>query len=834
MVKEFQIFSSELLSIFMNNQFKEASLNEAYFEFQQPFLGKTDVYMTISHLIIKLVSATFRWITFSTQINTPTFFVLDCLIIIAIIVSFLISKFGVSVKSLKFSKMFEFWIIYLDFYVELLFIYSYDPKATNDPQNVSIKIKFVRTVFAKTIQLIAILLLNVNLSLFSTLLTVTTWTGILYYVGDIIGFSPPFGAATELAAIFIVPLMLFMIKQKLNYKTKKHFVQIINLKAMLKYYRGLLRNLKYPIMSFRNRNPFFINKYFIRNFEDQFVDCKLKDFYRRSERMKKSDLLQIKDSLIKLLNKYYSLKSSKLSSTFIQLLNAKFNDKVDIYYNMGIYSTKSDNSNEKISYFDVSLRIFKMHSTNILDVIISNITEIIHQKNKETEIQLKEVILSKIAHEFKTPLITITAELDSLREFIPSFLSKANNLQESNALFINKVTKIQHVSHYTIFLINDIIYYTNQNSIPLNFTSITDINTDILLFCNDVMNALVSYSTGNKSLIHTELSMLTETRDYEMVTDPIRLKQIILNFISNSVKFTKKGSISLRCYIKEVLDVSTKSFEVVFEIEDTGLGMKIEDIEKLKKGTFTLINCSSYNNSMGTGLGLGIATKICNQLGGRIEVLSELNKGSKFCVSFPILINESENSLTKTLSASARGNLMINFKVDETCNAKRISIYDNFEIEQSSVESRVVIICDDSTIILNSIKKMLNQIFQTFLPQYESQGYQIICLSDGIHLASYVIDCMVKNIQICLVLCDENMEYMNGSTAAALLKSLFERGRLGFEVPLYSITAFIDNSNLETIIKSGFIDIIGKPVTKEALISLVRKHIPIDDNYIDI
>lgn len=217
-----------------------------------------------------------------------------------------------------------------------------------------------------------------------------------------------------------------------------------------------------------------------------------------------------------------------------------------------------------------------------------------------------------------------------------------------------------------------------------------------------------------------------------------------------------------------------------------------------------------------------------------IFTLNGCNKGSKFSVGFPITFKENEeNSLTKILSDRAKKSMTINFKAEATPLAlrKEASCATLNIDELNPTLSQVVVICDDSNIILNSIKKMLEEVFECYLTKEERKEYEIVSLSDGVHLVSYVMDCMAKNINICLVLCDENMEYMNGSSALMLLKSLFEKGRITCDIPFYSITAFNDTSNFSSITKSGFADILGKPLTKKILLSLLQKHIKNKLNY---
>jgi len=243
---------------------------------------------------------------------------------------------------------------------------------------------------------------------------------------------------------------------------------------------------------------------------------------------------------------------------------------------------------EEESFFLVYFR----RSETSLDIYFTNITKIKKNENILTENKLKHKILSKIAHEFKTPLNSI--------------LGLAKNIKEINYnKNINKdLNLIQALSNYTIYLISDVIQYASNetkpyNSSNFNFSSNQNqnlnnfiyennkknnhstnfINSSInsyqdkysiynnennnnnnylssvikrkvevrksMFFCFDILNALLSCHESKKYLIKTELLLENNFNDFEILNDEIRTNQIILNLISNSVKFTRKGKIAI-------------------------------------------------------------------------------------------------------------------------------------------------------------------------------------------------------------------------------------------------------------------------------------------------
>src|SRR5262249_15734369 len=115
----------------------------------------------------------------------------------------------------------------------------------------------------------------------------------------------------------------------------------------------------------------------------------------------------------------------------------------------------------------------------------------------------------------------------------------------------------------------------------------------------------------------------------ELTLDPMRLRQILLNLLSNACKFTKAGEVKLAGR-----KVSDGSSFVEFAVSDTGIGMTAEKKEKLFE-EFTQADASTAQNFGGTGLGLAITRKLARMMGGDVTVTSEMGKGSVFTVRLP-------------------------------------------------------------------------------------------------------------------------------------------------------------------------------------------------------
>lgn len=209
--------------------------------------------------------------------------------------------------------------------------------------------------------------------------------------------------------------------------------------------------------------------------------------------------------------------------------------------------------------------VYYRQINNVLDIFFYDYTKIKEAENISSENKIKHKILSKIAHEFKTPLNSILSLINNLK------------LISKNYLINRELNIIQSLSNYTIYLISDLIQYaSNDIKTPhkkigesgINqFKSPADENPDkikvsekinnlnifirkieikkCLFFCFDILNALISCHENKKDFIKTELYIEDKLNSFNIFSDEIRINQILLNFISNSVKFTKKGKIAV-------------------------------------------------------------------------------------------------------------------------------------------------------------------------------------------------------------------------------------------------------------------------------------------------
>lgn len=261
--------------------------------------------------------------------------------------------------------------------------------------------------------------------------------------------------------------------------------------------------------------------------------------------------------------------------------------------------------------------------------ILSDITysrHLVFQANKELgqSINMKSDFLANMSHEIRTPMNAVIGMADmALRENLPNVARE----------YINQI-KIAGKSLLTI--INDILDFSKIESGKM------DINLEEyepMSIINDVSNLVMTRLRDKDVELILDIS---PDLPYKLLGDSIRIKQIILNLANNAAKFTHHGRVALKM---EYTKISDEEIELCVSIEDTGIGIKPEDMDKLFQ-SFSQVDSKRNRNIEGTGLGLAICKQLLTLMNGNISVESEYNKGSNFSFVIPQKIVDSTPSIT--------------------------------------------------------------------------------------------------------------------------------------------------------------------------------------------
>lgn len=264
------------------------------------------------------------------------------------------------------------------------------------------------------------------------------------------------------------------------------------------------------------------------------------------------------------------------------------------YFNLKLLNAFEENSRHSKIYF-----------------YFDGITSAIKNKELRKNLEEKDMILANVTHDLRAPLIAVSHTLERVQQESLELKKETQNMIKGALTSCNLLN----------FLINDILdaaKIVKFGTLKLNMevSSIDDIFTDIFKIMKHQFNVKgVDFET-----------FISDNVPEYLVSDPRRLKQIILNFVTNAFKFTTKGKVLL---MAKMLETSTDVIEI--SVLDTGIGIPEEEQAKIFDKFYT---SGGKVNKNGVGLGLSICKTLCKLLGPteRIYFTSKFNKGSKFWV----------------------------------------------------------------------------------------------------------------------------------------------------------------------------------------------------------
>lgn len=275
-----------------------------------------------------------------------------------------------------------------------------------------------------------------------------------------------------------------------------------------------------------------------------------------------------------------------------------------------------------------------------------------HEKEVEKVKQLEELrneFFANISHEFKTPINMIMTTSQLMKQQLTKY-----GLDDIAANNIEKYINIYRQNGYRLLrLVNNLIDITKIDS---GFYNIKPINVNIISVIEDIVMSVAQFCEGNK----IQLIFDTEAEEEIISCDPDQVERIILNLISNAIKFTPpNGEIRVNIYIED-------EYVAIF-VQDTGRGILKEKLETIFE-RFVQCDDTMTRNREGSGIGLSLVQGLVNMHGGNIKVSSEEGVGSTFEVRLP----RKQVNLTNSYNVS---NLEIKQSNIEKCTIEFADIY---------------------------------------------------------------------------------------------------------------------------------------------------------------
>ena len=369
----------------------------------------------------------------------------------------------------------------------------------------------------------------------------------------------------------------------------------------------------------------------------------------------------------------------------------------------------------------------------------------------------KTEFLSSMSHEIRTPLNAIVG--------FSNMLLDDKNLPDSAKEEVNDIVM---ASDNLLEIVNGILDISKIEAGKLEI-----VNTEYDF--NKVTTELIALTRGRLGDKPIEfITKIDESIPQVLYGDASRLKQICVNILTNAVKYTKEGSITFS--INSV--VKNNVCRLIISVEDTGIGIKQENLSKLFN-KFERLDLKDNVTIEGTGLGLAITKKLVDMMNGKIVVQSVFGKGSKFTVSI-------DQRIVK--------NPTIKVEAIDTTH------------EKIEVKNKIVLVVDDNKINL----KVAERLLQTY-------GVNVECVESGF----ICIDNLKSGKKYDLILMDDMMPKMSGVETLQKIKVEMPE----FDIPVIALTANALTGMREKYLADGFNDYLAKPINKDELNRVINEYL---------
>ncbi len=454
-------------------------------------------------------------------------------------------------------------------------------------------------------------------------------------------------------------------------------------------------------------------------------------------------------------------------------------DAVQAFYDGGV--TGLDECLEKLRNLDIhtddEIEYMYANSLKTAETMVNYIKMIQAQRSLADELRTQQManeaknnFLSSMSHEIRTPINAMLGfnEMILRESKDPEILKYASNVNSSGKLLLG--------------LVNDVLDFSR---IEAGKTEIIPVEYDLSSLVNDLINTAHMRMQGKglelKTNISTDIPCI-------LMGDEIRIKQCAMNVITNAIKYTNEGSVTITIDHK-VIDKDNISLR--FNIKDTGIGIRKEDMDKLFS-PFERIEESRNRTIEGTGLGMNIVKQLLALMDSRLLVSSEYGKGSEFSFSIK----------QKVLNWSPIGDFAATY--EETLMGQ-----DTYHESFHAPDARILVV-DDTLANLTVIQGLLKQ-----------TQIQVDVAESGFEALEKVCENKYD-----IIFMDHRMPRMDGIETFRAMKELDEN--LNKDVPVFALTANVISGAREMYFKEGFSGYLPKPVDSTRLEDVILRTLPRD------
>ena len=369
--------------------------------------------------------------------------------------------------------------------------------------------------------------------------------------------------------------------------------------------------------------------------------------------------------------------------------------------------------------------------------------------------QIKSAFLANMSHEIRTPMTAILG------------MSHLLHYELTNASQLDKLHKINDAGKHLLGLINDIL---DLSKIEAERLVIEETPVNLLVIIDNVSSMMTDRLRAKKLDFQQEID--PQLRSINFLGDALRLRQILLNYVSNAIKFTEQGQITLRA---QLLESTADNGLVRFEVQDTGIGMSQEQQARVFDA-FEQGENSTTRRYGGSGLGLSINRHLARLMGGNVGVASEIGSGSVFWFALQLKINKTQPMAPE-----------LPRRTDQFFTAHALIVEDNIvnqEIARELLEQKGLTVD-----VANHGREALELV--------NTQAYDVIFM-------------------------DMQMPVMDGLEATRLIRTL-AHGEL---IPIIAMTANAFEEDRQQCLAAGMSDFMAKPFDSESIGAKLLRWLP--------
>ncbi len=381
----------------------------------------------------------------------------------------------------------------------------------------------------------------------------------------------------------------------------------------------------------------------------------------------------------------------------------------------------------------------------------------------ETASRAKSEFLANMSHEIRTPLTAILGFVDLLKEDGNTALAPLQRVQT--------IDTIQNAGTHLLSVINDIL---DLSKIEADMMTIESIDTPLLTILREVESLMRPRAAGKGVAIKT---LLRSPVPEHIISDPTRLRQILMNLVGNAAKFTEAGCITIEVGTEN----RDENASLVVDIEDTGPGMTPDQAQRLF-AAFGQADSTITRKHGGTGLGLTICRRLAGKMRGDVTLLhTELGKGSCFRLVLPLEVVAGSVIVTQ-LDA-----------IQEPCEAKPTTA-------TTKLSGRILLAedgLDNQQLIAFHLKKA---------------GAEVTIADNGRIALGMLDQATAEGTPYDMLLTDMQMPEMDGYTLARTLRAR------GSTLPIVALTAHAMAEDRDKCISAGCDDYASKPIDKAKLL----------------